>query len=255
MDPKVDPAVNSTRRSDPDGAPTEGQSLCVLMVEDDERVIAPVRECFSRHGIRLLSATSLAAARKLLAQPERFDALVLDLNLPDGNGTELAVEIRRTGYDVPIIMVTARDAIAERIAGLGHGADDYLCKPFAVEELIARLRAVLRRVRPHDAHVLHYADVEVDLVRRQVRRGEIELNLSARELDLLAYFMCHPEQVLKKERILRDVWGDESEQDSNVLHVYANYLRNKLEQARYPRLLHTVRGVGYIMSREEPDQF
>lgn len=232
---------------------SESGALCVLLVEDDERVTTAVRAGFARHGIRLLAAPTLAAARRLLAQSARFDALVLDLNLPDGNGAELASEQRRAGSDVPIIMVTARDTIAERIAGLSRGADDYLCKPFAVEELIARLEAVLRRVRPRENHVLNYADVEVDLVRRQVRRGEVDLSLSARELDLLAYLMCHPEQVLEKGRILRDVWGDEGDQDANVLHVYANYLRNKLEQGRYPRLLHTVRGVGYVFSRDEPE--
>ncbi len=232
---------------------TEKQTLCVLMVEDDERVIAAVRQGFARRGIRLLAAQTMSAAREMLAHPEQFDALVLDLNLPDGNGAEIAVECRRAGRDVPIIMVTARDTIGERIAGLGRGADDYLCKPFAVEELIARLDAVLRRVRPRGSHVLNYADVELDLVRRQVRRGESQLELSARELDLLAYLMCNAEQVLEKSRILRDVWGDEADQDANVLHVYANYLRNKLEQGRYPRLLHTVRGVGYMFSRNEPD--
>ncbi|HRX87048.1 MAG TPA: response regulator transcription factor [Phycisphaerae bacterium] len=234
-------------------AETGAETLCVLMVEDDERVIMAVREGFARRGIRLLAAQTLAAGRRLLAQPERFDVLVLDLNLPDGNGADLANECRRSGCEVPIIMVTARDTIAERVAGLSRGADDYVCKPFAVDELIARLQAVLRRVRPQGSHLLSYADVQVDLVRRQVRRGEIELSLSARELDLLAYLMCHPEQVLEKNRILRDVWGDEADQDANVLHVYANYLRNKLEQGRYPRLLHTVRGVGYVFSREEPD--
>jgi len=234
-------------------AASDSNSLCVLMIEDDERVINPVREGFARRGIHLLAAQTLAAARMHLAHPDRFDAIVLDLNLPDGNGAELAVEARRNGCNVPIIMVTARDAIAERIAGLSRGADDYLCKPFAVEELIARLQAVLRRVRPRGSHVLNYADVEVDLVRRQVRRGDIELNLSARELDLLAYLMCHPEEVLEKNRILRDVWGDEADQDANVLHVYANYLRNKLEQGRYSRLLHTVRGTGYVFSRSEPE--
>jgi two-component system response regulator MprA len=223
-----------------------------LIVEDDPQVVATVEQALRQRGDECQTAGTLAEARRCLRQARPFDAILLDLNLPDGNGAELAEECRRSGCETPIIMVTARDEVGDRVAGLGHGADDYLCKPFVVEELIARLQAVLRRANRAVRHVLRYADVQVDLVRRQVRRGNTEVSLSARELDLLAYFMCRPDQVLSKEQLLRDVWGDEAEQDANVLHVYANYLRNKLEQGRYPRLLHTVRGVGYVFSYVEP---
>jgi two-component system response regulator MprA len=230
----------------------EVKPLTILLVEDDSRVIVALRDELSRRNVTLFAAQSLAEARKLLAKTPIFDALVLDLNLPDGNGTELADECRRSGNDVPIIMVTARDTVQERVAGLRHGADDYLCKPFAVEELIARIDAVLRRSHSNKRHFLRFADLTVDLVHRQVKRADIEVNLSARELDLLAYFMCRPGEVLEKDRILREVWGDEADHDANVLHVYTNYLRNKLEKGKYPRLIHTVRGVGYVLSAEEP---
>lgn len=226
--------------------------LNVLIVEDDDRVVAAMRTEFRQRRIVLHHAGTLAEARAHLEQPVRFDALVLDLNLPDGNGVALAESCRREGSTIPIVMVTARDAVGDRITGLRHGADDYICKPFAVEELIARLEAVWRRARPARHHILRYEDIELDLLKRRVRRGDMEVALSTRELDLLAYFLSHPDEVLEKERILRDVWGDGAEGDDNVLQVYINYLRNKLEGGRYPRAIHTVRGVGYVLSRHEP---
>ncbi len=227
--------------------------LKVLLVEDDPTVVKAVRGGFSEEQVSILHAPTVGDACRLLSR-QRFDAIILDLNLPDGDGATVADACRQAGSDVPIIMVTANDSVDDRIAGLGRGADDYLCKPFAVEELSARLRAVLRRARTSHQHLLRYDDVELDLLARQVRRKEIDKNLSAREVDLLAYLMSHPEQVLPKDRILKEVWGDSADQDSNVLHVYANYLRNKLEGGMYPRIIHTVRGVGYILSRDDPGE-
>jgi two-component system response regulator MprA len=228
------------------------RKLHVLVVEDDARVARTVQRSFIQHQIAIEHVGTLAAARSLLDAGCEFDALVLDLTLPDGNGLDLAWRCRERGLDLPIIMVTARDAIEDRILGLQHGADDYLCKPFAVEELLARLSAVLRRVRPDAEHVLRYGDIEIDLMKRQVRRGELHATLSARELDLLAYFVAHPEQVLEKAQILREIWGGEAEHDENVLQVYTNYLRNKTEQGFKPRVIHTVRGIGYVLSMEPP---
>ncbi len=222
----------------------------LLLVEDDDSVVRAIFDGLSRPLVELHHAPSIAEGKRLLDQSLCFDAVILDRSLPDGDGTELASACRRAGNDVPIVMVTARDTINERIDGLGLGADDYLCKPFAIEELAARLDAVMRRAGPKRRHLLKYADVEVDLIRRQVTRNGIDKNLSARELDLLAFFMCHPDEPLTNERILRDVWGDDAEQDSNVLRVYANYLRNKLS---HPRIIHTVRGVGYILSERNPE--
>lgn len=226
--------------------------LNLLLVEDDESVVAAVREGLSAARVLLHHAPSIADGLRLLERQHHFDAIILDLTLPDGDGTLIADACRSAGSDIPIVMVTAKDSVNQRINGFGHGADDYLCKPFAVGELIARLDAVLRRTRPKQRHILKYADVELDLIQRQVRRNGFEKALSARELDLLAYLMCHPEEVLSQDRILKDVWGDEAEQDSNVLRVYANYLRNKLD---HPRIIHTIRGVGYILSQRDPENY
>ncbi len=224
----------------------------VLIVEDDERLVAAMQGDFRQRHVELYHARTLAEAKVRLRRPRAFDALVLDLNLPDGNGVTLAEACRREGSTIPIIMVTARDGVEDRVNGLRHGADDYLCKPYAVEELFARLEALWRRARPGRRHILRYADIELDLVKRRVRRGDTEVTLSTRELDLLAYLMAHPEQVMEKGRILREVWGDGADEDANLLHVYANYLRNKLEGGRFPRVIHTVRGVGYILTRRQP---
>ncbi len=226
--------------------------LQVLVVEDDAHVADAVQRSFLQHQISVEHAGTLSKARALLDGCKRFDAMVLDLNLPDGSGLDLAKRCRDRGLDIPIIMVTARDAIEDRIVGLQRGADDYLCKPFAVEELVARLSAVMRRIRPDAEHVLHYADVELDLMKREVRRGELRAVLSVRELDLLAYFVNHAEQRLRKTDILRDVWGGDDEHDENLLQVYTNYLRNKTEQGIKPRIIHTVRGFGYVLAVEPP---
>jgi two-component system response regulator MprA len=237
------------------GRPTEpaASRMRVLVVEDDARVAQAVQRSFLHHQVYVEHAATLAAASTLLDAGESFDALVLDLNLPDGNGLDLAQSCRQRGMRMPIIMVTARDAIADRITGLQRGADDYLCKPFSVEELYARLDAVLRRVRPDAEHVLRYGDLELDLMRRQVRRGKLQATLSVRELDLLAYYLTHAGKVMKKRDILREVWGGEAEHDENVLQVYTNYLRNKTEQGIKPRIIHTIRGQGYLLATEPPD--
>jgi two-component system response regulator MprA len=234
-------------------SPTGKQVLNVLLVEDDERLVAGLRPEFQARHMVLHHAGTLAHATRLLRRPDAFDAIILDLNLPDGNGITLADACRLQGLSTPIIIVTARDAVDDRINGLSHGADDYICKPFVVGELIARLNAVWRRARRPRQHLLRYGDLELDLITRCVRRGEMDVPLSTRELDLLVYFLLHPEVVLEKERILHDVWGDGAERDDNLLQVYANYLRNKVEGGRYPRLIHTVRGVGYVLSEDEPN--
>ena len=226
--------------------------LTVVAVEDDRRAADNLQAGLAKFRIRVQVARTLADARTTLEKTPNCDALVLDLNLPDGSGLELARELRDNGSPLPIIMVTARDGLDDRIAGLRDGADDYICKPFAVEELAARIDAVVRRNRRTVHHVLRYGDIELDLLKRHARRQNEDISLSSRELDLLVYFMCRPEEVLDKEQILRNVWGDDVEQDPNVLHVYANYLRNKLEQGRFPRVIHTVRGVGYVLAQQEP---
>ena len=231
--------------------PRQPVPVRVLLVEDDPPIADSIRRGLEPGRFCLHHARTVAESRRML-QAREYDAVVLDLALPDGSGFEIADGLRASGASAAILMLTAKGSVNERVDGFRHGADDYLCKPFAVEELVARLRAVLRRSRQKCPHVLKYADVELDLVKRTLRRQNTEESLSARETDLLAYFMSRPEEVVARERILEDVWGNEAEDDSNVVNVYVNYLRNKLERSEYSRLIHTVRGVGYVLSKDEP---
>jgi len=229
--------------------------LSVLVVEDDLGLADSLRSSLQAEGYRTQHARNLAEAHRLLTH-ESFDVMILDLSLPDGTGLDLADELRRRGSPIRILILTALDRVDQRVAGLRHGADDYICKPFAMEELLERVRTVLRRssARLHP-HRLCYGDVVLDLLTRTIRRGGLEAVLSARETDLLAYLILRAEQTLEKDRILEEVWGDEKEADSNVLNVYIGYLRNKLEGGGGPRLIHSVRRVGYRLSARPPDEF
>ena len=233
------------------GMPAASAPIRVLLVEDEANVAETVQNGLHPGRFSLRHARGYTEAQHLLRSGQ-YDAVVLDLNLPDGNGMDIADALREAGSGIAILMLTARTSVEERVDGFRHGADDYLCKPFVVEELSERLQAVVRRSRPRRGHLLRYADVELDLVRRTVRRQDLEASMSSRELDLFVYFIHHAEDVLERGRILEEVWGDEAEDDSNVVSVYVNYLRNKLEQGAHPRLIHTVRGVGYILSKEHP---
>ena len=223
----------------------------LLLIEDDPQVVEALREGLAAGVFAFEHASSVAEGRSFLGR-QTFDLLVLDLNLPDGSGLAIADELRAAGRELPILVLTARSAVDERVDGFRHGADDYLVKPFAMPELLARIHALLRRTRPTRRHTMTYADVELDLVRRVVRRGEIEAALSAREMDLLVHFMRHAEEVLTRSVLLQEIWGGDTEDDSNVLNVYVNYLRNKLEGGLYSRLLHTVRGRGFMLSVTPP---
>ncbi len=223
----------------------------VLLVEDDDDVAGVVLSGLSAARFRIDRAGSVDDARRCL-QHSPYDVIVLDLLLPDGSGLKVAEAIRATGSDVPIVMLTSRDSVDQRVEGLARGADDYVCKPFAIEELDARLQAVLRRSRGRDGHVLRWGDVQLDLIKRIARRGQIVTELSSREADLLAYLMRHPDEKLSREKILEDVWGDDADYGGNVLNVYVNYLRNKLERGVYPRIIHTIRGTGYMFSETDP---
>lgn len=224
----------------------------VIVIEDDVEVASVIKERLAGGGYSVMHAATIEAGRSALSSAE-WDVIVLDLMLPDGSGLDLAKQLRERGDETPILMLTARDTVDQRVEGFRHGADDYLCKPFDVDELAARLEAIVRRAKSADRHKLSYADIELDLITRRVQRGDTELTLSAREAELLAFLMRHPEEVLQRERILQQVWGDEAEDDSNVLNVYINYLRNKVEGCRHERVIHTVRGAGYMLSELEPD--
>lgn len=224
----------------------------VIVIEDDAEVAVVIRDRLVAFGFSVAHAPTLGAGRLMLAERE-WDVIVLDLMLPDGSGLDLAKSLRAAGNETPILMLTARDTVHERVEGFRHGADDYLCKPFDVDELAARLDAIVRRAKTADRHKLHYADIELDLLTRTMTRAGSELTLSSREAELLAFLMRHPEEVLSRDRILREVWGDEAEDDSNVLNVYVNYLRNKVEGCLHSRVIHTVRGAGYVLSDLDPD--
>jgi two-component system response regulator MprA len=217
----------------------------ILVVDDDARLAASLRRALSYEGHAVEVAedgpSALAAARD---RPP--DLVVLDVMLPGIDGVEVCRRLR-AGSDLPILMLTARDAISDRVAGLDAGADDYLVKPFAYDELLARVRALLRRREPAGRELLHCADVVMDVAGHEVRRGDRVLELTALQFDVLEQFLRHPRQVLERDRLLQTVWGTESDAISNVVDVTIAGLRARLESPDERRLLHTVRGVGYIM--------
>ena len=225
----------------------------VLVVDDDPNLLRMLRRGLTLAGYDVEAAEDGDAALRAL-RDERPDLLVLDVMLPEPiDGLEIARRLRQAGSDLPILMLTARDQVADKVAGFASGADDYLAKPFAFEELLARVGALLRRRPrpPQPAERLMYADLELDPATREVWRGGQLLDLTAREFDLLAYFVRHPRQVLSREQIFRGVWGSDYLGGSNIIDANVSYLRDKLEAGGRPRLLQTIRGVGYAL-REQP---
>jgi two-component system response regulator MprA len=221
----------------------------VLVVDDDEPITAALRRALEYEGLRVSVARDGYAALELVRR-DAPDLVVLDLMLPGLSGIEVCEKLRSepAGADpVLVLMLTARDGTADRVRGLDAGADDYLVKPFAYEELLARVRALLRRRSTGAAPRRSFADLALDPLARQAHRGERELELTALEFDLLAYFLAHPRQVLNRTQLLEAVWRMPPATASNVVDVYVGYLRAKLEAGGEPRLLHTVRGVGYVL--------
>jgi two-component system response regulator MprA len=217
----------------------------ILIVDDDTRITDLLRRILAYEGysVAVAATGSDALDRTLERSP---DLIILDIMLPGIDGLEVARRLRAAGDQVPILMLTARDAIADRVKGLETGADDYLVKPFAHEELLARVKAMLRRNQAERYEVLRYADVELDTGTRVAYRGGREIELSPTEYELLALFLRRPRQVLTRDIILDRVWGIDFEGSSNVMEVYVGYLRAKLEANGEPRLIHTIRGVGYV---------
>jgi two-component system response regulator MprA len=217
----------------------------ILVVDDDPRITNLLRRVLAYEGYSVAVATSGSEALdRALERPPNL--VVLDIMLPGMDGLEVAHRMRAAGDMVPILMLTARDAVSDRVQGLEIGADDYLVKPFAPEELVARVKALLRRSQEERQEVLRYADVELDTGTRVAHRGAREIELSPTEYELLALFLRRPRQVLTRDIILDRVWGMDFEGSSNVMEVYIGYLRAKLEAEGEPRLIHTVRGVGYV---------
>jgi two-component system response regulator MprA len=218
----------------------------ILVVDDDPAVSASLDRALRLEGYDVdLSPDGAAALRALaVAAP---DAVVLDLGLPDLDGLEVCRRLRATGDDTPVLILTARDAVDDRVQGLDAGADDYLVKPFALSELLARLRALLRRRTSDEGEVLRFGDLSLDLSTREARRGDRTFTLTRIEFELLELFLRHPRQVLTREVILDRVWGYNFDSGTNSLAVYVGYLRRKTEADGEQRCLHTVRGVGYVL--------
>jgi two-component system response regulator MprA len=221
----------------------------VLVVDDDEAVRRSLAHALRRDGYQVSVAADGAQAMDELGRA-RPEAIVLDVLLPEPNGLEICRRLRRRGDQTPILMLTARDLVEDRVAGLDAGADDYLVKPFALEELRARLRALLRRTGASQ-EVLRFADVEMDTTSCRVSRGERPIELTRTEYSLLELFLRNPNRVLSRVLIFESVWGYDFGPASNALWVYISYLRTKLESAGEPRLIQTVRGLGYVL-REQP---
>ena len=220
----------------------------VLVVDDDRAVRDSLRRSLEFNGYDVALAGDGAEALASISGV-RPDAVVMDVMMPRLDGLEATRALRTAGHDVPILVLTARDAVGDRVEGLDAGADDYLTKPFALAELLARLRALMRRtVQPDDAdEVLTFADLSMDVATREVRRGERQIELTRTEFTLLEMFLRRPRRVLERSFILEDVWGYDFPTSANSLEVYVGYLRRKTEAEGEPRLIHTVRGVGYVL--------
>ena len=224
----------------------------ILVVDDDRAVRESLRRSLSFNGYSVALAQDGLEALDLISS-DRPDAVVLDVMMPRLDGLEVCRQLRSTGDDLPILVLTARDSVSERVAGLDAGADDYLPKPFALEELLARMRALLRRTTPDDGEspAMTFADLSLDPVTREVTRGTRQISLTRTEFALLEMLIANPRRVLTRSRILEEVWGFDFPTSGNALEVYVGYLRRKTEAEGETRLIHTVRGVGYVL-RETP---
>ncbi|HEY3530523.1 MAG TPA: response regulator transcription factor [Nocardioides sp.] len=228
----------------------------VLVVDDDKAVRESLRRSLEFNGYAVsLAADGAEALAGIggLGQGQGPDVVVMDVMMPRLDGIEATKSLRKAGNDVPILVLTARDAVGDRVEGLDAGADDYLTKPFALQELLARLRALLRRVVPpgdDDFEVLAFADLSMDLATREVKRGTRSMELTRTEFTLLEMFLRRPRRVLERSFILEEVWGYDFPTTANSLEVYVGYLRRKTEAEGEPRLIHTVRGVGYVLKEQ-----
>ena len=229
----------------------ETQTPHVLVVDDDRAVRESLRRSLEFNGYTVSLASDGAEALATIAG-DLPDALIIDVMMPRLDGIETTRALRSAGNDLPILVLTARDSVGDRVEGLDAGADDYLTKPFALDELLARLRALLRRVHPPtadglDDEVLSFSDLSLNLATREVRRGGRPIELTRTEFTLLEMFLRRPRRVLDRSFILEEVWGYDFPTTANSLEVYVGYLRRKTEAEGEPRLIHTVRGVGYVL--------
>jgi two-component system response regulator MprA len=217
----------------------------ILVVDDDPEIVSFLKRGLTFEGYTVETAGDGAEALAKIREREP-DLVILDVMMPGIDGIEVARRLRQASA-IPILMLTAKGTVADRVAGLDSGADDYLVKPFAFDELLARMRSLLRRTQPVEGEVLRFMDLSLNTVTREVMRGNDAIELTAQEFNLLELFLRHPRQVLKRDMIYEKVWGYDFGGESNVIEVYMRYLRSKLEAAGQPRLIHTVRGVGYVL--------
>jgi len=222
----------------------------ILVVDDDAHILRMLARALRYEGFSVETAPDAETALRIFRRGG-VSLVLLDVVLPDADGVSLIAEFRAVDPDVPVLLVTARDAVPDRVHGLMRGADDYVVKPFHLEELLARVRSNLRKARREDGEILRVGDLEADVARRVVRRDGRHLELTPREFELLLLFLRHPGRVLAKGEILSRVWGHDAEVDENVVEVYVAQLRQKTEQGGAPRLIHTVRGVGYVLRAPE----
>jgi DNA-binding response OmpR family regulator len=222
---------------------------CILLVEDDPKLGGFIAEELILEGYQVTVADNgldgLTMARNM--QP---DLVILDWMLPGISGLDLCLRLRSTGIQVPIIMLTAKDEIPDRVAGLNAGADDYVTKPFSIEELLARVKARLRRLQSEEPDTIEFEDLTLNRLTREVYRSDRLVELTAKEFDLLECLLRHPRQVMTRDQILEKVWGYDFMGESNIIEVYIRALRLKLETNNSQRLLHTVRGVGYVLREQ-----
>jgi two-component system response regulator MprA len=221
--------------------------MTILVVDDEAAVRRALNRALRLEGYEVELAADGAEALRLLEDGAQPDVVLLDLLMPGVGGLEVCRRLRRSGSRLPVLMLTARAEVSDRVSGLDAGADDYLAKPFALQELLARVRALLRRSGGDEGDVLRFADLELDPSTREVRRGGEEIDLTRTEFSLLELFLRNPRQVLTRSLIFERVWGYDFGAGSNSLDVYVGYLRRKTEAGGGPRLIHTVRGVGYAL--------
>jgi DNA-binding response OmpR family regulator len=218
----------------------------ILVVEDDPKLAQFMEIELRLEGYQVTVAQN-GLDGLMIARDHQPDLLILDWMLPGISGLDVCLRLRSTGVEIPIIMLTAKDEVPDRVTGLNAGADDYVTKPFSMEELLARVKARLRRTQPNDPNTLQFEDLTLNRLTREVHRETQLIELTAKEFDLLEFLLRNPRQVMTREQILEEVWGYDFMGESNIIEVYIRALRIKLEVNQLKRLLHTVRGVGYVL--------
>lgn len=224
----------------------------VLVVEDEAKVARFLRQALEEEGHAVDTAADGVEAGNL-AHLNPYDLILLDVQLPRMDGLQVAAELRRGGMQCPILMLTSRDSTQDVVRGLNAGADDYLTKPFALEELLARVNAVTRRQLGPVTGILRYQDLEMDRLRRAVRRGHRVVDLSPREFRLVEFFLLNPERVIGRTTLLEKVWDMSFDPETNVVDAHISNVRRKLDEEGEPRLIHTIRGVGYVLRATDPE--